>query len=53
MDKYKELYDSLLQDDEFHVIFKGMTGDWNLDKDKFVNIQQKMENELGLGGNDE
>ena len=54
MDKYKELYDSLLEDDGLHMICRTFTGEWEKDKDRFVKIQKEMDSELGVdGGSDE
>jgi hypothetical protein len=54
MDRYKELYDSLLKDDGLHMICRTFTGEWDLDKDRFIKIQKSMDNEFGIdGGEDE
>ena len=35
-ERFRNLYDSLLQTDELFVMFAGMTGDWEKDKNNFV-----------------
>ena len=42
-ERFRNLYDSLLQTDELFVMFTGMTGDWEKDKNKFVKAQKELE----------
>lgn len=48
MEKYRELYDSLLKDDDLHLICRSFTGEWESDKDRFCKIQKEMDAELGV-----
>ena len=41
---YKNLYDCLLESDELYVMFRGMKGDWEKDKKRFIEEQEKLEN---------
>ena len=48
MGRYRQLYDSLLESGELKMMFSGMKGNWEIDKDKFVREQEKMENILDI-----
>ena len=39
----KKLYDTLLESEELHDIFSGMTGEWEKDKVRFTKLQKEME----------
>lgn len=40
MNRFKKLYDYLLESEELH---DGMTGDWEKDKKKFIREQKELE----------
>ena len=42
-ERFKNLYDSLPQTDELFVMFEGMTGYWEKDKNRFVKAQRELE----------
>ena len=42
-ERFRNLYDSLLQTVELFVMFTGMTGDWEKDKNSFVKAQKELE----------
>ena len=42
-ERFRNLYDSLLQTDELFVMFTGMTGDWEKDKNSFIKAQKELE----------
>lgn len=42
-ERFRNLYGSLLQTDELFVMFAGMTGDWEKDKNSFVKAQKELE----------
>ena len=42
-ERFRNLYDSLLQTDELFVMFAGMTGDLEKDKNSFVKAQKELE----------
>ena len=42
-ERFRNLYDSLLQTDELFVMFAGMTGEWEKDKKLFVELQYQNE----------
>jgi Leucine-rich repeat (LRR) protein len=44
MTNYKKLYDSLIQSEELLEIFPQLKGNWEKDKEKFIKIQNQMEN---------
>jgi len=48
MGRYRQLYDSLLESGELKMMFSGMKGNWEIDKDKFIREQEKMENILDI-----
>ena len=41
---FKNLYDCLLDSEDLKTIYKGMTGDFEKDKEKFIRFQQDLEN---------
>lgn len=43
MEKYYKLYATLLESEELYEMFKGMTGEWLYDKDKFIQVQKELE----------
>lgn len=43
MNNYKNLYDCLLESDDLHVMFDGMKGNWEQDKNKFIEAQTEIE----------
>ena len=45
MNRYKQLYDCLLESKELYV---GMTGDWEKDKKEFIKQQQELEDLANL-----
>ena len=42
-ERFRNLYDSLLQTDELFVMFAGMTGVWEKDKNSFIKAQKELE----------
>ena len=42
-ERFRNLYDSLLQTDELFVMFAGMTGEWEKDKNSFIKAQKELE----------
>ena len=42
-ERFRNLYDSLLQTDELFIMFEGMTGDWSKDREKFIRAQKELE----------
>lgn len=48
LERFKKLYDSLLECDDLHLMFRGMTGEWEKDKNRFIKLQQEMEKELNF-----
>lgn len=53
---FRKLYDSLLESEELHSMFKGMRGVWEADEEKFIQTQLQMEetaNELYIEIEDE
>lgn len=42
-ERFRNLYDSLLQTDELFVMFVGMTGEWEKDKNSFIKTQKELE----------
>jgi hypothetical protein len=43
MERYYKLYTALLESEELYEMFKGMTGEWLYDKDKFIKEQEDLE----------
>ena len=43
MKKYKQLYECLLETEELHKMFPKLSGDWEQDKNKFIQYQQDLE----------
>ena len=42
-ERFRNLYGSLLQTDELFVMFTGMTGEWEKDKNSFIKAQKELE----------
>lgn len=40
---FKKLYDCLLDSEDLKTIYKGMTGDFEKDKEKFIRFQTELE----------
>lgn len=40
---FKKLYDCLLDSEDLQTMYKGMTLDWDKDKDKFIKFQEELE----------
>lgn len=40
---FKNLYNCLLESEDLHTLFRGMTGDWEKDKKRFIKEQLKLE----------
>ena len=43
---YYNLYNALLESGELYDMFPNMAGDWFLDKEKFIKIQEQLEEDL-------
>lgn len=43
MDRFKKLYDSMLESGELKQVFRSMTGEWELDEKKFISAQTELE----------
>lgn len=43
MSRFKKLYKALLENSELYVMFDDMTGDWEEDKDEFIEAQKLLE----------
>lgn len=43
MDKYRELYNTLLESDELYTMFSEFKGNWEEDSKTFIKIQKEME----------
>ncbi len=43
MRDFKQLYDCLLESEDLHLMYKGLTGIWSKDKDKFIRFQKDLE----------
>jgi len=43
MRDFKQLYECLLDTEDLHRMFKGMTGNWEEDKTKFIKYQLELE----------
>ena len=48
MEKYRSLYNCLLESDELYVMFEGMTGIWEKDNKKFTKAQEELEDLTNL-----
>lgn len=46
--KYKELYLYMKENNELRRVFYDMTGDWEVDKDKFIQAQTELEQTAGI-----
>jgi len=47
MDRYKSLYDSLLESGDLQDLFPSMKCIWEKDKTKFINKQKDLESYIG------
>ncbi len=47
-ERFKKLYDALLECEELYVMFNGMTGDWEKDQKRFVKAQKSMEDSINF-----
>ena len=43
MERFRKLYDSMLDSGELSEVFPLMSGDWNKDKNKFIREQTELE----------
>jgi hypothetical protein len=43
MTRFKKLYEALLENSELYVMFDGMTGEWEEDKNEFIEAQKLLE----------
>lgn len=42
-ENYKQLYECLLETEDLHRMFRGLTGIWTKDKSKFIKAQKELE----------
>lgn len=47
-ENYKQLYDCLLQTEDLHRMFRGLSGDWAKDKNKFIKAQKELEQDANV-----
>lgn len=52
MEAYRKLYEYMRDNRELHRVYYDMTGDWEIDKEKFIRAQQELEKSAGLDVNE-
>lgn len=52
-ENYKQLYQCLIETEDLHRVFRGLTGDWNKDKNKFIKAQKELEQDANVIETDE
>lgn len=43
MQKYKKIYESLMESEDLYVLFEDMTGEWDTDKHRFIELQKELD----------
>lgn len=42
--RFENLYKALLENEDLHLMFAGMKGTWEEDRDRFIKAQKELEN---------
>ena len=42
-DRFKKIYECLLESEELYIMFSGMSGNWEKDEKSFIKVQKELE----------